>query len=136
MNLDKIKEAFNAHPHIDTLYTTDEGKIYSKEDRAFSANGNKKPQVHQRTTVEAQEKLDEELAKTEDGDQTPAEDTPSEGEDLEVVELVKPTDRGMTKEQLADWLNDQDVEFDLSDTKAVLLEKAVAKYNELTKTDQ
>jgi hypothetical protein len=40
----------------------------------------------------------------------------------------------MTKEQLADWLNEHDVEFNLRDTKPTLLEAAQNKYNELTKT--
>jgi|GEM_PF-3873761 len=53
----------------------------------------------------------------------------------QVNEVKKPTDK-MTREALADWLNEQGVEFDLKDLKKELLDKATAKYEALTKNEQ
>lgn len=63
-------------------------------------------------------------------------ETSPNGEESQPARPAEPTE-AMTKEQLADWLNVQDVEFNLRDTKPVLLGKAQAKYNELTtKTEE
>ncbi|MEQ8547634.1 MAG: hypothetical protein RIC03_06975 [Cyclobacteriaceae bacterium] len=155
----KIKAALESNPDIDIVYTTSDERVFLTSPSAGNHSrglADRKVTPYKRTDFEATAKLkqvltDEEvqaeidalLAKEEAEELAKKADEKAakEAEDLAKKEaeekaLKKPNDK-MTKDQLADWLNEQDVEFDLDDLKAVLLEKATTKYNELiTLTEQ
>jgi len=140
---EKLKILFATHPKVDVFYLTSSNKAFFTEDDANALGQQLEDSTVtkcERDSVEATEQLEKEISEINDQgskevkdqvDQSSKDQYDESGDDP----LVEPTDK-MVKEQLADWLNEQDVDFDLKDTKPVLLAAAQDKYLELTKTTE
>ena len=155
----KLEILFAQYPKTDTFFLTSDDKAFFDNGSAgahASTLKDKTVQSYNRKTVQADIELEKQIekekakSKSEEEAQARAEaeakaKAEAEKKAAEEAEAkakaeaekkapatVEPTE-AMTKEQLADWLNEQNVEFNLRDTKPVLLEAAQNKYKELTK---